>query len=127
MVSAAIAPMKSVTVSFKSDLEDPSTMAASCIKLSYFTSFSIKAKCKCCIAHDTLLRSRQIQPVSISRLACSIHITKHPTFTQTSKKLKKTEAQAGPTCGCSGGTGCLGFSSVAVTDLLSDLGNVFVP
>lgn len=26
-----------------------------------------------------------------------------------------------------GRQGCLGFSSLAVTDLLSDLGNVFVP
>lgn len=48
LVSTVIAPMKSVTMSFKLDLQGPRMTAANCIKLSYFTSFCIKAKCKCC-------------------------------------------------------------------------------
>lgn len=62
-------------------------------------------------------RINQIQPIYISRLACPIHITKHPTLTNPPRNLKKkkvgqwndrTEAQAGPTCGCSGETGMPG-------------------
>lgn len=79
----------------------------------------------------------QIQPIYISRLACPIPITKHPTLTKTSKKLKTKIVWGSETTeqrhrlslhvAAVGRKGCLGFSSVAVTDLLSDLGNVFVP
>lgn len=48
LVSTVIAPMKSPTMSFKLDLQGLGMTAANCIKLSYFTSFYIKAKCKCC-------------------------------------------------------------------------------
>lgn len=80
----------------------------------------------------------QIQPIYISRLACSIHITKHPALTKTSKNFffffsvwdSESTAQRHRLAlhvAAVGRQGCLGFSSVAVTDLLSDLGNVFVP
>lgn len=112
-------------------------MAANCIKLSYFTSFCIKAKFKCCIAHGTVLRS-QSNPANLHQ-----QISLPDSYNQTSnthknlQEIKKKNVWGSETTeqrhrlslhvAAVGRQGCLGFSSVAVTDLLSDLGNVFVP
>lgn len=110
---------------------------ANCIKLSYFTSFCIKAKCKYCIAHDALLRS-QSDPANLYQrisLLNSYNQTSSPQKNLQEIKKKQPVGDSETTeqryrlalhVAAVGRQECLGFSSVAVTDLLSDLGNVFV-
>jgi len=92
LVSDVISPMKSVTMSFKLDLQGLRMAAANCIKLSYFTSFCIKPKCKCCSCTIQCTEVNQSQPIYISRLACLLLTTKHPTLTNISKKGIKINA-----------------------------------
>lgn len=76
------------------------------------------------------------QAVYISRLVCLPHLTQHPALRAAAKeegnrnvwdRESRALQAAAAFARVLGQGGFLGLSSVAVTDLLSDLGNAFLP
>lgn len=143
LVSTVIAPMKSVTVSFKLDLQAPGWLQPSASSCHISQHPISKLNANVALAHDAVHRSQSNpanlhQQISLPAMYNQISSTdkkqkfrkgkkKHTWNSEIMEERHKLIPRLVAVFWTVGKEGLLGFGFIAVTDLLNDLGNVFVP